>query len=75
MRNEFARLIHDRMKVDSRIFLLYGDIGNKLFDPIKNDFPKRILNAGVAEANMVTVAAGLAHGGLLPAIQLILFCI
>ena len=66
MRNEFARLIHDRMKVDSRIFLLYGDIGNKLFDPIKNDFPKRVLNAGVAEANMVTVAAGLAHGGLLP---------
>lgn len=66
MRNEFARLVHDRMKIDFRIFLLYGDIGNKLFDPIKNDFPNRVLNAGVAEANMVTVAAGLAQGGLLP---------
>lgn len=46
--------------------LLSGDIGNKLFDKFKDVDPARFYNCGVAEANMIGVAAGLAMSGLRP---------
>ncbi len=48
------------------VILLYGDIGNKLFDEFKYSFPGRAINCGVAESNMVSVAAGLARQGFRP---------
>lgn len=66
MRDQFASTLLSLMVEDPRIILLYGDIGNRLFDPIKNSFPDRAINCGVAEANMVTVAAGFASEGLRP---------
>jgi transketolase len=66
MRNHFAKILHETMVKDDNVFLLYGDIGNRLFDQIKSDFPKRIENAGVAEASMVGIAAGLSQAGYLP---------
>lgn len=66
MRDFFAKLVHTAMEANPAIFLVYGDIGNHLFDKIKSDFPDRYVNAGVAESNMVTLASGLAHGGLVP---------
>jgi transketolase len=51
---------------DPRIVLLSGDIGNRLFDTFKARHPDRFYNCGVAEANMVSVAAGLALSGLRP---------
>ena len=71
MRNFFADRLFARMVGDSRLVLLYGDIGNKLFDEIKKTFPDRAINCGVAEANMVTVAAGLASSGLKPVVYTI----
>jgi len=58
--------LHERMAADDRLFLLYGDIGNNLFNKIKSDFPNRIENAGIAEASMVGIAAGLSHAGYIP---------
>ncbi len=52
--------------LDPRIVLLSGDIGNRLFDPFKMQFPSRFLNCGVAEANMTSMAAGMAMCGLRP---------
>ncbi len=66
MRDVFADLLHSAMEANPGVFLVYGDIGNHLFDKIKFDFPDRYVNAGVAESNMVTLASGLAHGGLIP---------
>ena len=43
-----------------------GDIGNRLFDKFKESCPGRFYNCGVAEANMVGVAAGMAMQGLRP---------
>jgi transketolase len=48
------------------VLLLTGDHGYSLFDEFRRVFPQRYLNAGVAEQNMVGVAAGLAKGGLRP---------
>ncbi|SVC89499.1 uncharacterized protein METZ01_LOCUS342353, partial [marine metagenome] len=56
---------------DSRIVLLSGDIGNKLFDKFKEQSGKNFYNCGVAEANMMGVAAGMALSGLRPIIYTI----
>jgi len=66
MRNVFASEITKLAAEDPRVVLLSGDIGNKLFDGYKERCPERFFNCGVAEANMVGVAAGLALSGLRP---------
>ncbi len=66
MRNAFAQELTDLAAQDERIVLLSGDIGNRLFDPFKSRYPTRFFNCGVAEANMMSVAAGLASCGLRP---------
>ena len=66
MRNAFAKVITELAIADERIVLLSGDIGNRLFDDFKARCPDRFYNCGVAEANMIGVAAGLAMCGLRP---------
>ncbi len=66
MRNAFADEITALAAADPRIVLLSGDIGNRLFDRFKAQFPDRFYNVGVAEANMIGIAAGLALGGMKP---------
>lgn len=66
MRNAFAAELVALAAEDERIVLLAGDIGNRLFDAYKARFPQRFLNCGVAEANMIGMAAGMALCGLRP---------
>jgi transketolase len=71
MRNAFADEVTQLAKIDPRVMLLSGDIGNKLFDPFKKVDSKRFLNCGIAEGNMMSVAAGLALNGLRPVVYTI----
>lgn len=66
MRNAFADEITKLAALDPRVVLLSGDIGNNLFNKFKANAPTRFYNCGVAEANMVGMAAGLAMSGLRP---------
>ena len=66
MRNAFADEITKIAQQREDIVLLSGDIGNRLFDKFKDVAPGRFFNCGVAEANMVGVAAGMAASGLRP---------
>lgn len=66
MRNAFAQELTLLAAQDPKVVLLSGDIGNRLFDPFKTQFPNRFYNCGVAEANMASVAAGMAMCGLRP---------
>ncbi|MFM8887139.1 MAG: transketolase family protein [Chthoniobacterales bacterium] len=66
MRNAFADEITKLAQQREDIVLLSGDIGNRLFDKFKEVAPGRFFNCGVAEANMVGVAAGMAASGLRP---------
>ena len=66
MRNAFADEILKLALADERIVVLSGDIGNRLFDKFKAAMPNRFYNCGVAEANMISLAAGLASSGLRP---------
>jgi transketolase len=64
MRNAFAAELYACAAADPRVVLLSGDIGNRMFDEFKASWPDRFYNCGVAEANMMGVAAGLALSGL-----------
>lgn len=66
MRLTFANELYEQMKVNPKIWLLTGDLGFGVLDRIKEDFKDRFINCGVAEQNMIGVACGMAHSGLIP---------
>jgi transketolase len=63
MRNAFVEALIQAAEEDSRIWLLTGDLGYSVLEKFADRFPDRFINAGVAEQNMVGVAAGLAMAG------------
>jgi transketolase len=66
VRNAFAEEMTRLAAIDKRVVVLSGDIGNKLFDKLKAVDEQRFYNCGIAEANMMGVAAGMAMSGLRP---------
>jgi len=71
MRNAFAKEITRLAAADERVVLLSGDIGNNLFEDLKQVGERHFLNCGIAEANMIGVAAGMAMSGLRPIVYTI----
>lgn len=71
MRNAFARVMTQLVHERSDVCLLSGDIGNRMFDRYKEVAPTRFLNCGIAEANMMSMAAGMALNGLRPVVYTI----
>lgn len=71
MRNAFADEVTKLATQDPRVVLLSGDIGNKLFDNLKKVDTNRFYNCGIAEGNMMGVAAGMALSGLRPIVYTI----
>ena len=65
MRDVFCRSLVSQA-VDPRLVFLTGDLGFKALEPLREALSQRFINAGVAEQNMVSVAAGLAKLGLRP---------
>jgi transketolase len=66
MRDAFSASLIDAAISDPRIVLFTGDHGYALFDEFRRVCPDRYFNAGVAEQNMVGVAAGMAKAGYIP---------
>ena len=66
MRAEFARWAERTGQSDSKMIFFSGDLGFNAFEKIVASLGPRYINAGVAEQNMISVAAGLAKGGLHP---------
>jgi transketolase len=66
MRSAFSKLIVSAAKDNPQVLLLTGDHGYALFDQFRKSCPEKYINAGVAEQNMVGVAAGLSKMGFLP---------
>lgn len=71
MRNVFADEMLRLGTADPRVVLLSGDIGNRLFDRFRDACPGRFVNCGIAEANMMGVAAGMALSGMRPVVYTI----
>ena len=66
-RQAFAATLIDLARVDERIVAVCNDsVGSSNLDAFRKEFPDRLVNVGIAEQNMVGVAAGLANGGFIP---------
>ncbi len=63
MRTRFIETLCRLAHEDDRIWLICGDLGYSVLEVFRDQFPARYINAGVAEQNMTTMAAGLAHSG------------
>lgn len=66
MRDALSTALVDTANRDERVVVLTGDHGYSLFDEFRAAHPERFINAGIAEQNMVGMAAGMARAGLRP---------
>jgi transketolase len=66
-RKAFAATLEDLAIHDPRVVAVCNDsVGSSNLTGFAKKFPDRLVNVGIAEQNMVGVAAGLANGGRLP---------
>lgn len=63
MRVEFSQSIEQLATEDDSIVFITGDLGYNAFENLRDKLGNRFINAGVAEQNMVGVAAGMAYKG------------
>ena len=63
MRNHLVNTVFEEAKKNKNIVLLTGDLGYGVLDEFMKTYPDRVINAGIAEENMTSVAAGLALEG------------
>ncbi len=63
MRNAFLQGLLDVAANDPNVWLITADLGFSVLEPFADRFPERFINVGVAEQNMMGIAAGLALSG------------
>ena len=66
MRETFSDAIVQLAQANEKVLLLSGDHGYGLFNSLRVKKPNQFINMGVAEQNMVGVAAGLSKVGFRP---------
>lgn len=66
MRTTFINQLVEEARHNDKIFLIVGDLGYNVVEPFAKEFPDRYLNPGIAEQNMMGIAAGLAMEGFIP---------
>lgn len=66
-RGGFGEGIHEAGKANDQVVVLTADLAGSLkLGPFIKDFPDRFFQCGIAEANMMGMAAGLTIGGKIP---------
>lgn len=63
MRTAFIESLVELARHDPKVWLLTADLGYSVLERFRDEFPDRYVNVGVAEQNMVGIAAGLALSG------------
>lgn len=66
MRNHLIALLAERAAANPSVVFLTGDLGFNVVEPLEGVLGERFINAGIAEANMVSMAGSLAASGLEP---------
>jgi len=66
MRKAFSDTLVRVAKEDPKVVFLTGDLGFQVFDEFIQAFPDRYVNVGVAEAQLINTAVGLALEGWRP---------
>lgn len=66
-RSGFGAGLHELGKTNDQVVALCADLtGSLKMDAFQKDFPERFIQVGIAEANMIGMAAGLTIGGKIP---------
>ncbi|WP_439879837.1 transketolase family protein [Pontibacter sp. MBLB2868] len=66
-RSGFGAGLHELGKSNQNVVALCADLtGSLKMDAFKKDFPERFFQVGIAEANMMGLAAGMTIGGKIP---------
>ncbi|MDB5020994.1 MAG: Transketolase [Pedobacter sp.] len=66
-RSGFGAGLHEAGKRNKNVVALCADLkGSLKMDDFANEFPDRFVQVGIAEANMIGIAAGLTIGGKIP---------
>jgi transketolase len=66
-RSGFGVGLHELGKANSNVVALCADLtGSLKMDAFKKEFPTRFFQVGIAEANMIGLAAGMTIGGKIP---------
>lgn len=63
MRDTFVKTLIDIAKEDKNVHLITGDLGFGVLKPFWEQLPDQFTNAGIAEQNMTSFAAGMALEG------------
>jgi transketolase len=63
MRTAFLDALYELAKADRRIVFVTGDLGFSVVERFQAELPDQFVNAGVAEQNMTSLAAGMALMG------------
>jgi len=71
MRGWFAFEVYNQMVENPDIWLIVGDVGYKMWDAVKRDFPERFINTGAAEQAMMGIGIGLALENKIPIVYTI----
>lgn len=66
MRRAFTRTLCEIARSDPSVLLMTADLGFMVLEEFSDAFPQRFFNVGVAEANMIGLATGLASCGYIP---------
>jgi transketolase len=69
MRTQFVRTLEEKLSADADVLLLLGDIGVYGFRNAAEKFQSRVINIGILESAMISVAAGLSKNGMVPVVH------
>lgn len=71
MRQTSLNMVYEMAKRDPRVIFIGSDLGPGTLDKFKKEMPERFFMEGVAEANIIGMAAGLAMDGFIPYVNTI----
>jgi transketolase len=71
MRMTCINMVHKLAKRDDRVVFIGSDLSPGLLADMKREFPERWFMEGVAEANLIGMAAGMAMEGVVPYVNTI----
>lgn len=65
MRDVLIENLTKKMFCNDKIFFISADFGSPALDKLRNDFPDRFINVGIAEQNLINIATGIALEGFI----------
>ena len=66
MRTAYLETLYELASKDKNVYAVISDNGAIVYDRYRKDLPEQFINAGISEANMVAMAAGMAERGKIP---------